>query len=619
MLKADGLLTPTAQIHALALAAIGLVAEALLLRGLFDLGRDLGLAEQRLGAMGACILFVVALLLVEIPIAQGLLRAGRRLESRMRASFLRKIPRLGDKYFRSRLTSDMAERSHVIQGLRLLPDMGGRLIRSIFELTLTAIGIYWLDPRSAPLSFLAAALAVGVPLLFHPSLSELDLRVRTHAGALSRYYLDALLGLVAIRAHAAYRTVRREHEGLLVEWSRASLARQRLAVALEGVQSFTGFALAAWLVLDHLARESEAGSVLLLVYWAFNLPVLGQEIALFARQYPAFRNMTTRLLEPLGAPEESRGAGEQGSRGAEVQKNEEVEERQGKGTEEQKSTPAPLLPRTPAQPGVAINFDDVSARAAGHTILEGIDLAIEAGSHIAILGPSGAGKSSLVGTLLGWHRPASGRVLFDGQPLDGDRINALRKQTAWVDPAVHLWNRSLLENLRYGDSAGPSVPIGQIIEEADLRGVLEKLPDGLQTPLGEGGALVSGGEGQRVRLGRAMLRRGARLVILDEPFRGIEREQRRSLLARARSLWQGATLLCITHDVAETMAFERVVVMEGGKIVEDSPPLSLAESEGSRYRAMLNAERRVQEELRSAVSWRRLRVEDGRVAEGSRQ
>lgn len=66
-----------------------------------------------------------------------------------------------------------------------------------------------------------------------------------------------------------------------------------------------GFGLAAWLVLSHLARASEGGSVLLLVYWAFNLPVLGLEVALFVRQYPAFRNMTTRLLEPLGAPEEA--------------------------------------------------------------------------------------------------------------------------------------------------------------------------------------------------------------------------------------------------------------------------------------------------------------------------
>ncbi len=104
-----------------------------------------------------------------------------------------------------------------------------------------------------------------------------------------------------------------------------------------------------------------------------------------------------------------------------------------------------------AQPsGVAIHLQGVSVRAAGHPILEEIDLTIEAGSHVAIVGHSGAGKSSLVGLLLGWHRPAHGRILIDGEPLHGARLEQLRRETAWVDPSVQLWNRSFLENLLYG-------------------------------------------------------------------------------------------------------------------------------------------------------------------------
>ena len=140
-------------------------------------------------------------------------------------------------------------------------------------------------------------------------------------------------------------------------------------------------------------------------------------------------------------------------------------------------------------------------RAAGHTILTDLDLSIPAGSHVAIVGPSGAGKSSLVGLLLGWHRAASGQVCVDGVPLDGPRLAQLRQETAWVDPTVQLWNRSLLDNLRYGAHGAHAAPLAAVLEQADLRSVLEKLPDGLQTSLGEGGGLVSGGEGQRVRLG----------------------------------------------------------------------------------------------------------------------
>ena len=87
--------------------------------------------------------------------------------------------------------------------------------------------------------------------------------------------------------------------------ARAGLGLQRIVVGVEGVQSLVGFAVAAWLLLGYLTRAGDGGGMLLLVYWALNLPVLGQEVALMARQYPAHRNVTLRLLEPLGAPEET--------------------------------------------------------------------------------------------------------------------------------------------------------------------------------------------------------------------------------------------------------------------------------------------------------------------------
>jgi ABC-type transport system involved in cytochrome bd biosynthesis fused ATPase/permease subunit len=260
----------------------------------------------------------------------------------------------------------------------------------------------------------------------------------------------------------------------------------------------------------------------------------------------------------------------------------------------------------------------VSVRAGGHTILDKIDLDIEAGAHVAIVGPSGAGKSSLVGILLGWHRPATGRVLIDGWPLDTERLERLRLDTAWVDPTVQLWNRGLLDNLRYGVPAATSAPLVQVLDAAYLRDLLEKLPDGLQTRLGEAGGLVSGGEGQRVRLGRGLLRPGVRLVILDEPFRGLDRPRRRELLARALRWWCAAILLCITHDVGETQGFARVLVVEAGQIVEDGVPADLAARPGSRYRALLEAEREVRQGLWSSGVWRRLWLEGGRLVEAGR-
>jgi ATP-binding cassette subfamily B protein len=254
--------------------------------------------------------------------------------------------------------------------------------------------------------------------------------------------------------------------------------------------------------------------------------------------------------------------------------------------------------------------------AAGNKILQDIDLAVEPGRHVAIVGPSGAGKSSLVGLLLGWHRAANGCLLLDGRPLDADLLAQIRQGTAWVDPAIQVWNRSFIDNLYYGIEPGEAGSLPQVLEQADLLEVLCKLPNGLQTPLGEAGGLVSGGEGQRVRLGRAMLRPGVRLAILDEPFRGLGKEQRREMLRRARRLWREATLLCITHDVSETLDFERVIVLEGGRIAEDGIPAALAANPHSRYRAMLDAEEQVRQALWSDEGWRRLRLENGRITEG---
>jgi ATP-binding cassette subfamily B protein len=572
---------------ALLLAAGGVIIEALLFRGLLELGHLLGGGRRGLEIVGAVVFFVVSLLFVQNQIMNGALRLGRGLETRLRIAFLAKIPRLHDRYFQSRLMSDMAERSHSIHLLRNLPYLGAQFIQLLFTLILTTLAIAWLSPASALFAGLSALLAVGLPLATQSFLTERDLRVRTHLGALGRFYLDGLLGLVPIRAHSAERVVRREHERLLVEWAWARLGLLRAGVWVEGLQALSGFGLAAWLLFQHLAWEGEMSNILLLTYWALQLPGLGQEIALLAGRYPTLRNITLRLLEPLGAPEATMEEETQGEAG-------------------------PPLSETSG--GMALSLREVQVRAAGRTILEEINLNLEPGSHIAIVGPSGAGKSSLVGLLLGWHRPAQGQILVDGAPLTGQRLPELRRQTAWVDPAVHLWNRSLLDNLRYGQ-ADNTLPLGPVIEQAELLKLLASLPEGLQQSLGEGGALASGGEGQRVRLGRAMLRPDARLVILDEPFRGLDRDQRRALLARTRRYWQEATLLCITHDVGETQSFERVLVVETGRIVEDGSPAELAAQPGSRYGALLEAEAAVWEEIWSDTAWRRLWLQNGQLEE----
>ncbi|MCI5132870.1 MAG: ATP-binding cassette domain-containing protein [Candidatus Electrothrix sp. EH2] len=156
----------------------------------------------------------------------------------------------------------------------------------------------------------------------------------------------------------------------------------------------------------------------------------------------------------------------------------------------------------------------------------------------------------------------------------------------------------------------------EIIRQADLTEILQRLQDGQRTPLGESGGLLSGGQGQRVRLGRAMLRPDTRLVILDEPFRGLDRKKRQELLRRSRQHWQDATLLFISHDIDEALAFDRVLVVEDGQIIEDDTPERLVNDPDSRYSALRQSEQEIQRKLHDDPCWRHWVIEEGRLNEG---
>jgi ATP-binding cassette subfamily B protein len=578
----DSRTAPAIALGAVIAASAGVLFQAVLFRGLFDLGRDLRIAGQRWWAVGALLAVLGVQWAVEAGLASMLARMGRKLELRLRAAFLRKIPLLGDRYFQSRLTSDMAERGHMLQRLRELPALAAMFLRPVCEVVLTMAAIAWLYPASAWFAASAGVAAIGIPLLAQPGLATRDLRWRSHIAALFRFHLDALLGWTAIRAHGAGRVIRREHESLLGEWARTGLEMQRTTAVVEGVQLVVVLSLAAAMLFRHAASDAGAGSLLLLVYWALRLPALGLEAAAVAWQYPGLRNITLRLLEPLEAAEEGRARGLAADQGV-----------------------------RPTKAGIGISFKNVAVQVAGHVILREIDLEIQTGEHVGIVGPSGAGKSSLVGLFLGWHKPAAGEIQIDGEPIDP---GTLRGSTAWVDPQVHLWNRSMLENLRYGAEGGD---LETAIDGAQLRGVTARLADGLATPLGEGGALVSGGEGQRVRMGRALMKSNVRLVLLDEPARGLDRARRRALLDRARETaretWNNATLLAVTHDISDTLDLPRVIVIEDGRIAEDGDPRALAADAGSRYRALLDAEDAVRRSLWSSAKWRRMKLAEGRL------
>ncbi|HEX7702015.1 MAG TPA: ABC transporter ATP-binding protein, partial [Kofleriaceae bacterium] len=561
------------------LAAIGVVFETALYRVMFEASSELVTRPQLLGALAVLLTFILAIWLLEISTFNKALEVGRTTEARMRVQLAQKLPRLALQYLRTRPVADTAERGHSLHRLRDLPPLGLRLIRAFTETVATTIALLWLAPAAWPLIVGLLLSAIVPPLLALGSLSERELRMRTHAGAMSWFALDALQGAMPAHASGLETTLRREHDGLLVEWARAALAEHRLAMGVAWVQGIVGYGFVIALVFARVLQGGAPASLLLLVYWALAVPAAGATLATAVREVPMFRNATLRLLEPLGAPD--------------------TEAEEGRAI-------------VTSTAGASISLDHVSVVLRGQTILDQIQLTIAPGEHVAIVGLSGGGKSTLLGLLLGWSTTSSGEVRVDGTLLDAQHLVTLRTQTAWIDPSVTIWNDSLANNLRYGVPPREVVDVADLASRAELATMLSRLPEGFATRLGEGGGLVSGGEGQRVRLGRALAHRDARLVVMDEPFRGLDRKTRERQLSATREYWKSSTILCATHDLAETHAFPRVLVVEGGKIVEDGEPAQLAADPTSRYSHLLARERRANEVW---SRWKRVTIVDGHLEE----
>ena len=591
--RADGVLSPAVLAAGLAVSAAAVALEALLLRGMLQVGQGVGVAE-RIGILAALLVLFGALVLLELPLSTTTLRMARRLETRVRIAVLEKIPRLSHRYFAGQSIADLNRRAYALRELREVPALAARIVRGSFQLLVTAGCIIWMEPSNAPLVCLSVVYLVGAVRVAFPFVGIPSYRVVLHVNALNHFYLDALLGLLPTRTHGAERAIRREHESKLVDLLHADVRlSQRLGLFFL-LLTMGSAAITIGIVFNYVAHGGSSTNLLLLTYWALDIPVLSEAIGGAIIQYlRSSRTTVQSLCQVLDSPEEAADA--TGS--------------------ERPGAPSPADAAGPAT-GVSIRMDWVCLQAGDSAILTDISVAIQDAEHVAVVGASGAGKTSLVGLLLGRHRPTSGRVLADGAVLDGARLAALRRQTAWVDSGVQLWNRTLYDNLRYGAAGSPESALGRVIDETELFDVLTTLPNGLQTVLGESGRLVSGGEGQRVRLGRGLLRPGVRLVILDEPFRGLDRASRRVLLARARAVWRDATLIMISHDVADVLDFERVLVVERGRIVEDGVPSALARQGGSLYRSLLTSDADARRVLWEGTAWRRLWLEQGHLREG---
>jgi ATP-binding cassette subfamily B protein len=211
------------------------------------------------------------------------------------------------------------------------------------------------------------------------------------------------------------------------------------------------------------------------------------------------------------------------------------------------------------------------------------------------VGRSGAGKSTILALLQRLYDPDSGAVLIDGQEISQVTQESLRSAIAVVQQDISLFHRSLLENLRYGRPEASDAEVFRAVEAARCTEFINRLPQGFDTLVGERGMKLSGGQRQRLAIARAFLM-DAPIVLLDEATSSLDTESEQSIQEALSRLFKGRTVIAIAHRLSTLDAFDRIVVLDRGLIVEDGEPRRLLQTRGT-YSRMYGRQLRAGAEL----------------------
>jgi ATP-binding cassette subfamily B protein len=238
--------------------------------------------------------------------------------------------------------------------------------------------------------------------------------------------------------------------------------------------------------------------------------------------------------------------------------------------------------------GARLTFERVSFRYPdGHGVFKNFSLEVEPGQRVGLIGQSGAGKSTLFTLIQRFYPVQGGRILVDGQDIAHITQESLRESIAVVPQDVSLFQRSIMENIRYGrpDASDDMVLAAALAARCEF---IENLPKGFDTVVGAHGVKLSGGQRQRIAIARAFLR-DAPLLLLDEATSSLDSESEEAIRESLGRLMQGRTVIAIAHRLSTVRGFDRIVLLEDGRVMEDGAPDYLLRRDGP-YRRLIRTE-----------------------------
>jgi len=486
-------------------------------------------------------LIFVARFTVTYASGQAAIRAAILVKEDVRSRLVRHLHALGPTYLHSRHSGELAVA--VVDGIEALePYYAGYLpqmaLVSLVPLSLLA----FIFPRDwiSGLVLLVSAPLIPLFMVFVGLRAEqLNRRQWRKLARMSAHFLDALQGLTTLKLFNASRREAQLIARISVDYRHSTMAVLRVAFLSALVLEFfatVSIALVAVLIGFRLLSADmgfEAGFFVLLLAPEFYLPLRTLGTHYHAR------------MEAIGAAE----------RIVEILE-----------------VPLPLPALAHAQPALRhaleIRFEDVHyAYEPGREALRGTDFTLAAQRITAMVGPSGAGKSTVLGVLLGFVQPQRGRVLVDGHDLARLDPDYWLRHVAWVPQRTHLFEGSILDNIRMGNAGIGFQAVRAAARAAHADEFIERLPRGYDSAVDERGQNLSGGEVQRLALARAFLK-DAPLVLLDEATASLDSETETLITRAVARLAQARTVLVVAHRLRTVRAADAILVMDGGRVVE---------------------------------------------------
>jgi ATP-binding cassette subfamily B protein len=465
---------------------------------------------------------------------------GRRVDLGLMANYARHLLRLPLSFFEMRQVGEIVSR--VNDAAKVREAVGGATLTVVADGTFVVLlfGVLWLyDLPLAVVTTASVPLLVGGVMAHHPLVRR---RVRESLHATDRYVAhiaEDVTGVETVKAFGAERRRAEEGEARLVHLTRIQFALQKLGLSMDALAS-TVTAVAGLAVLWFGAYRVLGGH-LSVGQLMFFYSLLGAMLAPLER----LTAVNLRLQDALVA----------------VDRLFQVLDLQAEAVDGGDKVPFRGVRE-------AIEFEDVSFRyGCRPPVLEGLSLRIPAGCTVALVGESGSGKSTLLKLLLGFYAPTGGRVRIDGIDLADYDLASLRAGMGLVSQDPFFFTGSLRENLALGR---PGASLDEVIEatrEAGLEEFVADLPERFETPLGERGANVSGGQRQRLAIARALLRR-PELLIFDEATSHLDTATERAIQEHLRGRLAGKTVVLVAHRLSTIKEADLIYVLHRGRVME---------------------------------------------------